>query len=59
MIRDERTKALINQDADALYKYKAERDKARKIMKMETDIEWLKKRVETLAKLIETQGRKE
>lgn len=55
MIRDERTKALINPDADALYKYKAERDKARKMMKMETDIEWLKQRVEELTKLVKNR----
>lgn len=55
MIRDERTKALINPDADALYKYKAERDKARKMIKMETDIEWLKQRVEELTKLVKNR----
>jgi hypothetical protein len=54
MIRDERTKALINPDADALYKYKMERDKTRRLAKLECDVETLKKKVEALLKLIET-----
>ena len=53
MIRDERTKALINTDADALYKYKMERDKTRKIVSMQNDIDYLKVKVETLYQLLE------
>lgn len=53
MIRDERTKALINTDADALYKYKQERDKNRKIVAMQNDINYLKKQVDLLYKLLE------
>ena len=55
MIRDERTKALINNDADALYKYKAEREKARKMIKIERDLEHLMQKVEALSKLLETR----
>jgi myo-inositol-hexaphosphate 3-phosphohydrolase len=53
MIRDERTKALINTDADALYKYKMERDKTRKMVSMQNDIDYLKAKVETLYQLLE------
>ena len=55
MIRDERTNALINTDADALYKYKAEREKARKMIKIERDLEHLMIKVEALSKLLETR----
>lgn len=55
MIRDERTKALINPDADALYKYKLERDKARRIVSMQKEIDCLKEKVEVLYKLIEAR----
>lgn len=53
MIRDQRTKALINTDSDALYKYKQERDKNRKMISMEKDINYLKIQVENLYKLLE------
>jgi hypothetical protein len=53
MIRDERTKALINTDSDALYKYKQERDKNRKMISMQKDIDYLKVRVDALYKLLE------
>lgn len=53
MIRDQRTKALINTDSDALYKYKQERDKNRKMVSMEKDIDYLKTQVENLYKLLE------
>lgn len=53
MIRDERTKALINTDSDSLYKYKQERDKNRKIISMQKDIDYLKAKVETLYQLLE------
>lgn len=53
MIRDERTKALINTDAEALYKYKLERDKTRKIISMQKEIDCLKDKVECLYKLLE------
>jgi hypothetical protein len=53
MIRDERTKALINTDTDALYKYKQERDKNRKMISMQKDIDYLRVRVDTLYKLLE------
>ncbi len=55
MIRDERTKALINPDADALNKYKLERDKARKLLKIEKDIEYLKEKVEFILTKIITE----
>ena len=53
MIRDERTKALINTDSESLYKYKQERDKNRKIISMQKDIDYLKSKVETLYQLLE------
>lgn len=53
MIRDERTKALINTDTNALYKYKMERDKTRKMISMETDINYLKEKVDYLYQLLE------
>jgi hypothetical protein len=53
MIRDQRTRALINTDSDALYKYKQEREKTRKIVSMQNDIDCLKERVEQLYKLLE------
>jgi hypothetical protein len=53
MIRDERTKALINTDADALYKYKMERDKVRKMTSMQKEIDQLHSQVENLYKLLE------
>lgn len=53
MIRDERTKALINTDADALYKYKMERDKTRKMVSMQKEIDYLKEKVENLYQLLE------
>ena len=55
MIRDERTKALINPDAEALNKYKSERDKARKLLKIEKDIEYLKEKVEFILTKIITE----
>jgi hypothetical protein len=58
MIRDERTKALINPDADALYKYKAEREKNRKMIKMENELENLNRKVEALSKLLENRTEK-
>lgn len=53
MIRDERTKALLNTDSEALYKYKVERDKARKMVCMEKEIAALKEKVDVLYKLLE------
>lgn len=53
MIRDERTKALINTDADALYKYKMERDRSRKMISMQNEIDRLRVQVENLYKLLE------
>jgi myo-inositol-hexaphosphate 3-phosphohydrolase len=53
MIRDEKTKALINRDSDALYKYKLERDKNRKLISMQKDIDTLKHDIENLYKLLE------
>lgn len=58
MIRDERTKALLNPDADALYKYKAEREKNRKMIKMENELENLNRKVEALSKLLENRTEK-
>jgi hypothetical protein len=53
MIRDQRTKALINTDSEALYKYKVEREKARKLVCMEQEIKSLKEKVDILYKLLE------
>ena len=53
MIRDERTKALLNADADALYKYKLERDRTRKMISMQKEIDHLKDRVDNLYKLLQ------
>jgi flagellar motility protein MotE (MotC chaperone) len=53
MIRDERTKALINTDIDALYKYKQERDKNLKMDSIEKDIDYLKNKIDQLYKLLE------
>jgi uncharacterized protein (UPF0254 family) len=53
MIRDERTKALINTDIDALYKYKQERDKNRKMASIEKDIDYLKNQIDQPYKLLE------
>lgn len=53
MIRDDRTKALINTDSEALYKYKVERDKTRKMISMEKELNSLKERVDILYKLLE------
>jgi hypothetical protein len=58
MIRDDRTKALINTDADALYKYKMERDKTRKMISMENELNSLKERVDILYKLLEDRVEK-
>ncbi len=53
MIRDEATKALINNDSDALYKYKAEREKMRKMISMQKEIDYLRSQVENLYKLLD------
>lgn len=58
MIRDQRTKALINTDSDALYKYKVEREKVRKIARMEQEIKSLNEKVEYLYKLLEDRVEK-
>lgn len=53
MIRDERSKALISTDAEALYKYKMERDKTRKMVSMQKDIDHLKQQVDHLYQLLQ------
>jgi hypothetical protein len=53
VIRDEATKALINNDSDALYKYKAEREKMRKMISMQKEIDYLRSQVENLYKLLD------
>lgn len=53
MIRDENTKALINTDSDALYKYKVEREKMRKMTSMQKEIDHLRSQVENLYKLLD------
>ena len=53
MIRDESTKALINTDSDALYKYKVEREKMRKMTSMQKEIDHLRNQVENLYKLLD------
>ena len=58
MIRDERTRALINTDAEALYKYKVERDRNRKISCIENEVASLKEKVEFLYKLLEDRKEK-
>ncbi len=53
MMRDQKTQALINTDADALYKYKIEREKTRKLVSMEYEIKSLKEKVDFLFKILE------
>lgn len=43
MIRDEKTKALINNDTAALNKYKLERDKLRKIENLSREVSEIRK----------------
>jgi hypothetical protein len=57
MIRDQKTKALLNTDSEALYKYKQEREKNKKIMSMQKDIDYLKMCVNNLYKLLEDKNR--
>lgn len=52
-MRDQKTQALINTDADALYKYKIEREKTRKLVSMEYEIKSLKEKVDFLFKILE------
>jgi len=43
MIRDEKTKALINNDVSALNKYKLERDRIRKLENLSKEVTEIKK----------------
>lgn len=43
MIRDEKTKALINNDVSALNKYKLERDRIRKLESLSKEVTEIKK----------------
>ena len=43
MIRDEKTKALINNDVSALNKYKLERDRNRKLENLSKEVTEIKK----------------
>jgi len=54
MIRDTKTNALINDDAAALHKYKAERNQNRKIEQLLRDMEQVKI---TLKRVCETLDR--
>jgi len=48
MIRDERTKALINNDVSALNKYKMERERVRNIEKLRFEIVEIKDLLKSL-----------
>jgi len=43
MIRDEKTKALINNDVSALNKYKLERDRIRKLENLSKEVTEIRK----------------
>lgn len=53
IIRDERTKALINTDAEALHKYKRERDQARKIETLCKELKEVKARLAEILQRLE------
>lgn len=56
MIRDEKTKALINPDLESFNKYKVEREKVREIKNMKMEIEILKEQVKNLYQLLQEKN---
>jgi tRNA U34 5-carboxymethylaminomethyl modifying GTPase MnmE/TrmE len=53
MIRDERSKALLNTDTESLNKYKRERDQTRKIEMLCAELKEVKNKLAAVLKLIE------
>lgn len=53
IIRDERTKALINTDAESLYKYKREREQSKKIEMLFSEIKEVKERLAEVLQRLE------
>ena len=53
MVRDERSKAVLNTDADSLNKYKRERDQARKIEMLCAELKEVKIKLTEVLQLIE------
>jgi tRNA U34 5-carboxymethylaminomethyl modifying GTPase MnmE/TrmE len=53
MIRDERSKAILNTDAESLNKYKKEREQARKIEMLCVELKEVKNKLAEVLKLIE------
>jgi tRNA U34 5-carboxymethylaminomethyl modifying GTPase MnmE/TrmE len=53
MVRDERSKAILNTDAESLNKYKKERDQARKIEMLCIELKEVKNKLAEVLKLIE------
>jgi hypothetical protein len=53
MIRDERSKALINNDLSALNKYKVDRDRIRKIEQIYKELPEIKKLLSSLCERLD------
>lgn len=53
IIRDEHTKALINTDAESLYKYKREREQAKKLEMLSREIKEVKARLAEVLQRLE------
>jgi hypothetical protein len=53
MIRDERSKAILNTDAESLNKYKRERDQAQKIEMLCAELKAVKIKLVEVLQLIE------
>jgi len=53
MIRDERSKAVLNTDAESLNKYKREREQTRKIEMLCIELKEVKNKLTEVLKLIE------
>lgn len=53
MIRDQKSKALINNDVDALNKYKIERDRARKMEQLAKDVLEIKNTLSSVCNRLE------
>jgi hypothetical protein len=53
IIRDERTKALINTDAESFHKYKRERDQAKKVEMLSAELKEIKERLTEVLQRLE------
>jgi hypothetical protein len=53
MIRDQRSKALVNNDVASLNKYKIERDRARKMEKLSQEMTEIKKSLASICERLE------